>query len=94
MWRLVTTSQILVFSFPEYIKLVKLAMVQIIGNVEDERCFSILAFMNSKLRNKLIIHLPIVVHMFAQQFYTFENLPYVECIEQWRASQHRYSFDG
>jgi hypothetical protein len=56
-------------------------MVQIISNVEDGRCFSTLAFMKSKLHNKFIIHLPIVVHMFAQQFYTFESLLYVECIE-------------
>ncbi len=82
------------FSFPKYIKLVKLTMVHIISNVEDERCFPALAFMNWKLRNKLIIHLLIVVHMFAQQFDTFENLPNAKCIEQWRAAQHHYSFDS
>jgi hypothetical protein len=42
MWCLVTTFQILSFSFLEYVKLVKLAMVQIVGNVEDEKCFSTL----------------------------------------------------
>jgi len=40
MWCLVTTFQILSFSFLEYVKLTKLAMVQIVGNVEDEKCFS------------------------------------------------------
>ncbi len=86
MWRLVTTSWILVSSFPMYFKLVELAMVHIIGSVEDERCLSTLAFMKSKLRNKFNIHLPIVVHMLAQQLYTLKNFPYVECIEQWRAA--------
>ncbi len=47
--RIVTTSWILVFSFPEYVKLAKLAMIQIICSVEDEKCFSTLAFLNSKL---------------------------------------------
>jgi hypothetical protein len=68
MWHLVTASRILVSSFPKYVKFVELAMVHIIGNVEDEKCFSTLAFMKSKLHNKLTTHLPIVVHMFAQQF--------------------------
>jgi hypothetical protein len=81
MWHLVTTSRILVSSFLKYIKLAKLAMVQIIGNMEDERCFSTLAFMKSKLNNKLITYFPIVVCMFAQQFYTLENFPYAKCIE-------------
>jgi hypothetical protein len=81
MWRLVITSRILVSIFPKYVKLTKLAMVQIINIMEDERCFSTLAFMKSKVHNKLITHLPIVVHMLAQQFYTLENFPYVEYIE-------------
>jgi len=65
MWHLVITSQILVSNFPKYIKLVELAMVQIIGSVEDERCLSTLTFMKSKLHNKLTIHFLIVVCMFA-----------------------------
>ncbi len=81
MWHLVTTSRLLVSNFPEYIKLAELAMVQIISNMEDEKCFSTLTFMKSKLHNKLITHLPIVVCMFAQQFYALENFPYAECIE-------------
>ncbi len=81
MWHLVTTSRILVSSFLMYVELVKLAMVHIIGIVEDERCFSTLAFLKSKLHNKFNIHLLIVVHMFAQQLYTLENFPYIECIE-------------
>jgi hypothetical protein len=66
------------------VKLVELATVQVIGRVEDGRCFSTLAFMMSKLRNKLTTHLPLVVRMFAQHFYTIQNFPYGECIEQWR----------
>jgi hypothetical protein len=56
-------------------------MVQIIGSMKDERCLLTPAFMKSKPHNKLTTHLPIVVHMFAEQFYTLENFPYAECIE-------------
>jgi hypothetical protein len=48
-------------------------MVHIIGSVEDEKCLSTLAFMKSKLHNRLTTHLPIVVHMFAQKFYALHN---------------------
>jgi hypothetical protein len=48
-------------------------MVHIIGSVEDEKCLSTLTFMKSKLHNWLTTHLPIVVHMFAQQFYSLQN---------------------
>ncbi len=61
-----TTFQVLVCSFPGYVKLAEMAMVQIVGSVEHERCLSTLAFMKSKLCNRLIIHLPLVVQMFAQ----------------------------
>jgi hypothetical protein len=48
MWRLVTTFWVLVYNFPEYVKLAEMAMVQIVGSVKDERCFSTLAFIKSK----------------------------------------------
>jgi hypothetical protein len=83
MWHLVTTFHILVTSFPEYVKLVELVMVQVIGSVKDKKCFSILTFMKFKFCNKLTTHLPFVVHMFVQCFYTIHNFPYKECIEQW-----------
>jgi hypothetical protein len=44
----------------KYLKLAELAMVQIVGSVEDEKCFSMLAFMKSKLCNTFITHLPLV----------------------------------
>jgi hypothetical protein len=51
MWHLVTTFQVVVCSFPKYVKLAKMAMVQIMGSVENEPFFSMLAFMKSKLCN-------------------------------------------
>ncbi len=69
MWRLVTTSRVLSSSFSKYVKLVELAIMKIIGSVEDENCISTLALMKSKLRNKFTTHLALVVCMFAKQFY-------------------------
>jgi hypothetical protein len=73
MWHLVTTFWILVCSFLEYVKLLEMAMVQTMGSVKNERCFSMLAFMKSKLHNKLTTYLPLVFQMFAQWFYTLQN---------------------
>ncbi len=72
-------------------KLVELAIVQVVGIVGDEHCFPILAFMKSKLCNKLTTHLPLVMHMFVQHFYTTHNFFYGE---QWRCARHWYSYDG
>ncbi len=80
---LVVAFRVFVWNFPKYVKLAEMAMVQIVGSVEDERCLSTLAFMKSKLCNRLITHLPLVVKMFAQRFYTLQNFLYVKCIEQW-----------
>jgi hypothetical protein len=49
--RTFSSSQILEHQILEYIKLVELAIVQVIGIVKDERCFSTLTFMKNKLRN-------------------------------------------
>jgi hypothetical protein len=63
-------------------------MAQIVGNVEDDMCFSTLAFMKLKLCDRYTTHLHFVVRMFAQHFYTLLNFPCAECIEQWKATQH------
>jgi hypothetical protein len=49
LWRTLTSFQILKNKILEYIELVELAIVQIIGFVEDEHCFSMLNFMKTKL---------------------------------------------
>jgi hypothetical protein len=46
----------------EYIRLVQLVVVQVIGLVEDEKCFFTLTFMKYKLRNQLIEHLEMVMN--------------------------------
>ncbi len=51
-------------------------VIMILGFVEDERCFSTLSFLKSKLHNHLIKHLDLVVMMFTQEHYTLDSFPF------------------
>jgi hypothetical protein len=51
-------------------------MVMVLGSMEDERTFSNLVFMKTKLRNRLMIHLDLVVWMYAQDFYDYGTFPF------------------
>ncbi len=70
MWRWMVNNQILKLKMFELFKLVELIIVMVLGSVEDERTFSTLTFMKSKLRNQLTTHLDLVVRMYAQDFFT------------------------
>jgi hypothetical protein len=50
------------------------------GFVEDERTFSTLTFMKTRLQNHICEHLDLVVKMFAQAFYTIDAFPYNDAI--------------
>jgi hypothetical protein len=50
-WKTILAFRVLtlLFFFLEYFKLVEMAIIHVLGSVEDECCFSILAFLNNKL---------------------------------------------
>jgi hypothetical protein len=50
-WCTLSTSRVLSCSLPKYFKVVKIAMVQVLGSVKDEQCFGSLASCKSKLQN-------------------------------------------
>jgi len=52
MWHLMVASQVLICKFPMYVKLVKLVMVQIVNNLENQKYFFRLGLTKSKLYNK------------------------------------------
>ncbi len=62
----------------------KIAVVSMLGFVEDEQTFSTLTFMKDKLCNKLGLHLDTIIYMFAQKFYTQESFLYHEAITTWK----------
>ena len=70
-------------------KLAEIAMCAVLGSVEDERTFSSLGFMKSKVRNRLGGHLNAVVKMFSQPFYTQADSPYAAAITHWRETRQR-----
>jgi hypothetical protein len=49
LWTYLASPLVIVFKLHEYFKFT--AMVQVIGSIEDERCFSNLNFIKSKLQN-------------------------------------------
>lgn len=57
-------------------------MAQIMGFVEDEKTLSTLVFMK-KIWNWLCEHLNLVIHMYAQPFYTITIFFYKDAITTW-----------
>jgi len=51
--------------------------------MEDERTFSSLSFMKSKLRATLIDNLEVTIGMYLQKVFTLESFPYQSFFEEW-----------
>jgi hypothetical protein len=93
LWRMLDANIALATQFSKYIKLAQLAMVHVLGSVEDERCFSSLTFLKDRLRNHLANdHLGLVMGMYAQQVYTLQDFPYDACFQTWVHSAERYRY--
>ncbi len=56
MWQVIHASQLLSNVFPQYLKVVEIAMVHVLSSIEDERCFNFVAFLKNKVRNRLNNH--------------------------------------
>jgi hypothetical protein len=66
-----------------------MAIVHVLRNVEDEKCFSSLAFLKSKLQVTLDPRLPLVVGMYNQKFFILESFSYIATFDPWiRATDH------
>jgi hypothetical protein len=83
LWKKLFSNPLLSACFSEFMVVVELTVVQIMGFVEDEKTFSTFTFMKTRLWNRLCEHLGLVVHMYAQPFYTFDTLPYHDVITTW-----------
>jgi len=87
LWRFLDSCTVLrVKAFPEYYRLAEIAVVQVLGSVEDERCFSSLAFLKNKLRNSLDTHLECVVGMYSPKLFSLESFPYEAAYTEWAAA--------
>ena len=84
LWQKVGTNGLLLNWLSEFIKVAEIAITAVLGSVEDEWMFSNLAFIKSKLRNRLGVHLDTCVRLFSQGFYSQDTFPYQEAITLWR----------
>jgi hypothetical protein len=91
-WRLFDANSTLSKCFPEYFKLAEIAVVHVLGSVEDERTFSSLSFLKDKIRNRLDTNLQLVVGMHGQQIYNLQTFPYDDCFKQWVLSVECYRY--
>ncbi len=66
MWLIVLGFKVLIMGISKYVKLAKLTMCQVLGFVEDERCFNIVSFMKGKFCNCFITHLDVCVNVFTR----------------------------
>ncbi len=80
MWLIVIGFKVLILGISKYVKLAKLAMCQVLGFVENERCFSTLSFMKGKFCNRFITHIDVCVSMSSHDFYNLECFPYTKAI--------------
>jgi len=87
LWQIFEASRILWHSFLEFFKLAKIAVVQIMGLVEDEQTFFTLSFMKFKLRNHFNEHFNNVVGMYFQTLtiWIFSHMTHVLKIERSRS---------
>jgi hypothetical protein len=53
LWMTITNNLLLCQCLNEYMKLIEIEIICMFGTMEDERIFSILAFMKDKLHNQL-----------------------------------------
>ncbi len=89
LWKKLSDNGLLCAWLFEFMKVTKLAVVQIMGFVKDEKTFSTLTFMNTRLWNRLCEHLDIVVRMFTQPFYIINTFPYDDAIITWPEEKTR-----
>jgi hypothetical protein len=94
LWRSLDANSYLRHSLSEFIILAQLAIVMVLGLVQDEPTFSTVSFMKSKLRNRLSEHLELVVDFKSQKFFTLETFPYTAAYESWREETKRLCDTG
>jgi hypothetical protein len=83
LWTKLGESQYLQENMSEYFKLAYLCQTMILGSMEDERIFSSLLFLKSKLRNKLDKHMGTCLILYVTK-YDISNFPFDRALALWR----------
>jgi hypothetical protein len=69
MWGIIFHSIVLFHNILKYVKPTQIAMIQVLGSMEDEQVFNNLNFIKTKIYNQLIDNLALCVNMFGQSFF-------------------------
>lgn len=88
LWERFGSIGILNNSLSKWFKLVKICMVMVLGSVKDQCTFLNIVLMKTKLWNHLMIHLDLVVWMYAHDFYNYGTF-YVT-MKDWQDNQMPY----
>lgn len=88
LWKRIEKSEVFCDSILEYFKLADLCQTMILGSVEDERVFSALEFLKSKIRNKLDINVETCLRLFVTQ-YNVRDFPYDRALAIWNSMHER-----
>jgi hypothetical protein len=89
-WSTINNNAMLTHNISEYLKAVKIASIQVLGLVEDERTFSTLSFIRNHLRNRLTMNLETCVVMYAHHFFIISSFPCRAASTGWQALKHRH----
>jgi hypothetical protein len=92
-WQKLGCNALLLSKLSEYMKLAEVAVTVVLGSCEDERTFSTLSFMKSKVRNRLHGNLDTCIRLFSQGWYTLESFPYHQAFDNWREARDRLGAD-
>jgi hypothetical protein len=88
------SNVVLALKLSKFLKLVEIAIVMVVSSMEEERTFSMVSFMKSKLCNHLMTHLDLVVQIYMQEFYklvsSIEISPSYTRIEDWGKEKLHY----
>jgi hypothetical protein len=77
----------------EYMKLIELAIIIVLGSVDDKHTFSTINFMKSKLKNQLITNFDLVVGMYVQDAFTLQYFPFHVIITNWNEAKSHYGLE-
>ena len=80
--KLDTRSDTLKEHLSKYFKLVELCQTMILGSIEDERIFSLVSFLKSKLRNRLDNNLVSCARLYISN-YDINKFPYERALALW-----------
>ena len=82
-WRLLVASPSFVVRITEFTKLAKMGIVMVGGSVEDERTFSVMNCVKTRLRNRLDDHLELCVRFSSQKLFTLSTFPLEAAVKLW-----------